>query len=192
MTRTSRTPTTPPAAAPAAATARKPARRPRRRRLVLPQLAVCVRCREPFLAPASTTPACSSCRPAHRADLARAARQRARDRLRTDVHARDNGCCYLSGHRVAGPGENLRDWQPTLDHVRPRARGGRDARTNLRLAHALCNEAKGAQCRPEEIAARVAAALRRRPVPVELRTPGIHLVPRTPGSSPDPDADTDR
>lgn len=35
--------------------------------------------------------------------------------------------------------------RPTLDHIRPRAKGGSDAPENLQLAHALCNKKKGAR-----------------------------------------------
>ena len=37
-----------------------------------------------------------------------------------------------------------RKWRPTLDHIKPRAKGGRDSADNLQLAHASCNKVKGA------------------------------------------------
>jgi 5-methylcytosine-specific restriction endonuclease McrA len=39
--------------------------------------------------------------------------------------------------------------RPTLDHVRPRAKGGSDAPSNLQLAHAACNWIKGDDWRPQ-------------------------------------------
>ncbi|MBR9834336.1 MAG: HNH endonuclease [Alphaproteobacteria bacterium] len=32
----------------------------------------------------------------------------------------------------------------TLDHIRPKSKGGSDAEDNLQLAHARCNKLKGA------------------------------------------------
>ena len=34
-------------------------------------------------------------------------------------------------------------YRPTLDHIRPKSRGGPDNIENLQLAHALCNKRKG-------------------------------------------------
>jgi 5-methylcytosine-specific restriction endonuclease McrA len=39
--------------------------------------------------------------------------------------------------------------RPTFDHVRPRAKGGSDAPSNLQLAHAACNWIKGDDWRPQ-------------------------------------------
>ncbi|MAT34603.1 MAG: hypothetical protein CMK06_05605 [Ponticaulis sp.] len=33
--------------------------------------------------------------------------------------------------------------RPTLDHIRPKSRGGQDRLENLQLAHAQCNKIKG-------------------------------------------------
>lgn len=35
--------------------------------------------------------------------------------------------------------------RPTVDHIRPRAKGGGDERSNLQLAHAACNRRKGSR-----------------------------------------------
>lgn len=59
------------------------------------------------------------------------------------------GKCALCGeampaHRFETP--HARVWakrRPTLDHIRPRAKGGTDAPENIQLAHAACNTAKG-------------------------------------------------
>jgi 5-methylcytosine-specific restriction endonuclease McrA len=38
-----------------------------------------------------------------------------------------------------------RKQRPTLDHIRPRSKGGGDEPENLQLAHAVCNKRKGNQ-----------------------------------------------
>jgi len=40
--------------------------------------------------------------------------------------------------------------RPTFDHIRPRAKGGEDARENLQLAHARCNKRKGDRWAPDQ------------------------------------------
>lgn len=60
------------------------------------------------------------------------------------------GKCALCGeamprHRFETP--HARVWakqRPTLDHIRPRSKGGGDEDENLQLAHAVCNKRKGA------------------------------------------------
>lgn len=66
---------------------------------------------------------------------------------------RDHGICYLcgvecdwndietreDGTKIAG------DWYPSIDHVRPLAKGGLHAWDNVRLAHRICNTIKGAR-----------------------------------------------
>ncbi|MEM7766466.1 MAG: HNH endonuclease signature motif containing protein [Pseudomonadota bacterium] len=38
--------------------------------------------------------------------------------------------------------------RPTLDHIQPRSKGGRDTPDNLQLAHADCNRRKGDRWTP--------------------------------------------
>jgi 5-methylcytosine-specific restriction endonuclease McrA len=146
----------------------------------LPDVAICRYCREPHLvAPGGTPPpSCPACRPAHRAAVRRDGRRRARARLREAVFDANEGCCYLCGHRVAPAGKGSQLWQPSLDHVVPRARGGRDSLSNLRLTHTLCNRAKAAETDPATIAEAVKRALRRYPMPKRL------LVEPTPALTP--------
>jgi HNH endonuclease len=54
---------------------------------------------------------------------------------------RDGWWCWLCGEAVdptaTGP------WQPTVDHLVPRSRGGSNDAVNLRLAHRRCNNRRG-------------------------------------------------
>lgn len=55
---------------------------------------------------------------------------------------RDGSLCHLCGEPVnldieVGP------WRPTSDHVIPRSMGGGNELSNLRLAHASCNNKRG-------------------------------------------------
>ena len=63
--------------------------------------------------------------------------------------AQQEGRCALCGepmprHRFETAHRTL--WakrRPTLDHIRPKSRGGQDRLENLQLAHAQCNKIKG-------------------------------------------------
>lgn len=64
--------------------------------------------------------------------------------LRLAVMERDGWVCQLCGEPVdvsAKPGDRQ---YPTLDHVKPRSRGGADTLENLQCAHRGCNSKKGA------------------------------------------------
>lgn len=62
-----------------------------------------------------------------------------------------NGLCGLCGramlrNRFEAP--HARVWakqRATVDHIRPKSKGGSDARENLQLTHARCNKIKGNQ-----------------------------------------------
>jgi 5-methylcytosine-specific restriction endonuclease McrA len=76
------------------------------------------------------------------------------------------GRCWLCGEQVGFYGGVLPD-AGTLDHVVPRARGGRSTLENLKLAHRKCNIARGAphvprkpKPQPSNQAALLAAAIR--------------------------------
>ena len=69
-----------------------------------------------------------------------------------DLFMRDKGICYICGgmcdwddhsyknnHFVSG------QTYPTIDHVKPLAKGGKHSWDNVRLAHFVCNSAKGAK-----------------------------------------------
>lgn len=60
------------------------------------------------------------------------------------LYERDNGVCWICGGLCdydADPNDNN---YPSIDHVIPIARGGKDEWENIRLAHRLCNSLKGA------------------------------------------------
>lgn len=66
----------------------------------------------------------------------RAKKKRVRKLVR-DLHAAQDGQCGICG-------QVINDLGPThVDHIIPRAKGGSDRLTNLQLAHARCNMAKG-------------------------------------------------
>ncbi len=76
-----------------------------------------------------------------------------RRRLRS-IARRDGKSCFLCGDEVdtnlqkmvdpcGRPLKKFVDIMPTLDHVIPRSKGGRNCATNLRLAHHKCNNARG-------------------------------------------------
>ena len=74
---------------------------------------------------------------------------------------REETVCHICGQPVDKTLSGRDRMGPTLDHLVPRARGGTNARSNLRLAHLSCNSAKRAG---------VQAGRRRRP---PERHPGI-------------------
>jgi 5-methylcytosine-specific restriction endonuclease McrA len=73
---------------------------------------------------------------------------------RAALFAEQAGRCALCGEAMpAGRGEVAhatlwRKRRPTLDHRRPRSKGGGDEAENLQLAHAECNRRKGASWTP--------------------------------------------
>lgn len=69
--------------------------------------------------------------------------------LLVSLWEQQGGLCALCGkpmlrNRFEAPHAQI--WakqRATLDHIRPRSKGGCDARENLQLAHAHCNKIKG-------------------------------------------------
>lgn len=59
-------------------------------------------------------------------------------KVKAYIYCRDNALCRICGKHV---------WftDATIDHIIPRANGGSDKLTNLRLAHKSCNGARGAR-----------------------------------------------
>jgi 5-methylcytosine-specific restriction endonuclease McrA len=63
--------------------------------------------------------------------------------------SRQQGRCALCGEampetRWATPHATVwRKLRPTMDHIRPRSKGGLESPDNLQLAHAVCNRRKG-------------------------------------------------
>ena len=69
-----------------------------------------------------------------------------------DVIARDNGICYICGCKTSKSDYGyVKGWYtvgatyPTIDHVKPLARGGTHTWDNVRLACHQCNATKGAR-----------------------------------------------
>ena len=95
-----------------------------------------------------------------------------RARWRDLLMREQNGLCALCGHRIPPLGDTASPgnvgFEPTFDHILPRARGGDDALGNLRLVHRCCNHIRGD-----------ANGLKRiPPVPRSLRMPPPKLPPR--------------
>jgi 5-methylcytosine-specific restriction endonuclease McrA len=60
-----------------------------------------------------------------------------------DLFRRDKGRCHLCGQPV-------RRGEGTRDHLVPRSPGGKNGKLNIRLAHADCNQLRGASPLPAE------------------------------------------
>lgn len=69
-----------------------------------------------------------------------------------EIAARDRNRCGLCGSRVAMTRTAPHPRAPVVDHVIPLARGGDDVRTNVQLAHFLCNSRKGCHGGGEQLA----------------------------------------
>ena len=57
------------------------------------------------------------------------------------IAERDGWWCWLCGEAVEP--DAIGPWQPTIDHLVPRSRGGSTELLNLRLAHRRCNNHRG-------------------------------------------------
>ena len=58
------------------------------------------------------------------------------------LYERDNGVCWLCGGRCNYSKDSNDPDYPTIDHVIPIAKGGKDTWENIRLAHRRCNSLK--------------------------------------------------
>lgn len=58
---------------------------------------------------------------------------------------RDGPTCWLCGNGVDPAAPAGSGWAGSVDHVVPRARGGRSDPANLRLAHRTCNSRRGSR-----------------------------------------------
>lgn len=59
------------------------------------------------------------------------------------LYARDKGICWLCGQPCdfsAGINDNL---YPSIDHIVPISKGGKDEWANIKLAHRICNSKRG-------------------------------------------------
>lgn len=53
--------------------------------------------------------------------------------------------CYVCGKPIDMTLRYPSKWSATVEHVRPRSKGGTDELTNLRLSHFHCNSSRGAK-----------------------------------------------
>jgi 5-methylcytosine-specific restriction endonuclease McrA len=60
-------------------------------------------------------------------------------RRRAQLAQRDGWLCALCGEVIDPARARPDQWAPTLHHVRPLARGGRNALANLQLVHDVCH-----------------------------------------------------
>jgi 5-methylcytosine-specific restriction endonuclease McrA len=71
---------------------------------------------------------------------------RSGERIRlAEIYERDRGLCGICGTAVAAEAKMPDPFSPSLDHILPIARGGLHVRANVRLAHFICNAARGAR-----------------------------------------------
>lgn len=83
-------------------------------------------------------PLCASCRgnrPGYNIKISRAAR--------LAIYERDGWTCQICTEAVDPAVDPNSTWGATLDHITPKARGGSDDPSNLRLAHRWCNSVRG-------------------------------------------------
>ena len=60
------------------------------------------------------------------------------------LYERDNGVCWLCGKQCNYDADTNDNNYPSIDHVIPIARGGKDEWSNIKLAHRICNSFKWA------------------------------------------------
>jgi 5-methylcytosine-specific restriction endonuclease McrA len=59
-----------------------------------------------------------------------------------EIYERDGWVCRICGGIVLREEQHPHPLSPTLDHIRPLAKGGNHTRSNLQLAHFICNSYK--------------------------------------------------
>lgn len=67
---------------------------------------------------------------------------------RFDVFEADRWTCGICGIAVDARMPPMSPLGPTLDHIIPLARGGEHVRSNVRLAHRICNMREGGRLKP--------------------------------------------
>ena len=60
-------------------------------------------------------------------------------KLRVEIYERDGWVCHLCDDPVDRVADFNDDFAPSLDHLKPRSKGGSDDPDNLATAHRLCN-----------------------------------------------------
>jgi 5-methylcytosine-specific restriction endonuclease McrA len=69
-----------------------------------------------------------------------------RRRIASALIVRANGLCCLCGWPLCEPpvdGLDPVDWEPSVEHLRPRSLGGRHDFKNLDVSHVICNTERG-------------------------------------------------
>ena len=74
-------------------------------------------------------------------------------KLRLKLYERDGWMCHLCDKPVDKEAHFNEDLAPSLDHLKPRSKGGSDDPSNLRTAHRVCNSTR----RDDELEAEVVA-----------------------------------
>lgn len=102
----------------------------------------CITCRAPFLTPYQPHKTCSPrCKNIHRPGSKWISPQ-----ARQDIYHRDRWTCHICNKAVPQDLQydptQYEPLYPSLDHVIPRAHGGTDHPSNLRLAHTICNSTR--------------------------------------------------
>ena len=100
---------------------------------------------------------------------------------RQQLRERDGDNCWICGEPMDFTAPPHYKLAVTIDHVIPRAAGGRSLLKNLRLAHSKCNNRKGAvhngvdyaRIRDREAARRIARPLEPPPLPPKRRRQGL-------------------
>jgi 5-methylcytosine-specific restriction endonuclease McrA len=70
------------------------------------------------------------------------------------------GTCAICGEQVFRCFKYPHGFSPSIDHIRPRAKGGPDSLGNFQLTHLRCNQQKGVKTMRQVRAAQVAPRLR--------------------------------
>lgn len=82
---------------------------------------------------------------------------------RRRLYERDGWTCLICGTATSDKWAADDPWSPTLDHIEPRSHSliPDDSDANLRTAHALCNQQRGAAVRTDEEVRTIALGRRR-------------------------------
>lgn len=93
------------------------------------------------------------------------------------VGDRDGWVCGICHETVSSAAKPATGWRsPTLDHIKPKAKGGTDGLANLQVAHYGCNQEKGdgtTKSPPRTPRSRVAQELREKWLGIRERRAAI-------------------
>ena len=60
-------------------------------------------------------------------------------KVRVEIYERDGWLCHLCNEPVDRSAHFNDDFAPSLDHLKPRSKGGSDEPGNLKTSHRICN-----------------------------------------------------